>query len=675
MTVQLTKKQLSYYSFAFMTASLLLTQKSDVLASNTYFTDDFESNYDEWEIQRGNFDIIFDESNTLGHTSTSSEGRISRGDLTWTDYTVSADIKVVDFNGSNRAFLCGRYTDGNNFYGVSLSSKNGLELRKKVNGSSSVITQVSTEIQQNTWYNVKLEMQGSTLKVYLNDELLIEATDDSLTTGAVGLVASKVKVNYDNVLVTDFDNTVTPDPLPTPDPSPMPDPTPDPEPTPDPTPEVTPEVNQSQYSVQGFANGTTGGAEIDETSPYYIKVTNAKELGEALAKKAPTKVIEIMNDIDLGWNVIGANAQVAPFTSHNSALTHPILKETGVSKITVDGFDGLTIFSKNGAKLTHGALIFKRSNNIVIRNIEFDELWEWDESTKGKYDKNDWDYITLEQSSNIWIDHCTFGKAYDGIIDSKKGTTGLTISWSKFLPGSGEFYDAMFNEMEANKSAYPMYNFLHSQNLNQETIMAVAAPQKKTHLIGATEMAADNNDLEITMHHNYYLDSQDRLPRLRGGNAHVYNIVMDSRHAYTASTLIPSSVATAITNKGYSFNVTSNGAISTEGGAVLVENSTILGIKYPLRNNQKSASNTAYTGKILALDTIYSYKDISYRGNSIDANSPLAPEPATSIDFSWNGFTDLPYTYILDDPSTLETSLKNNVGSGIIDLDWTKTIY
>ena len=87
-----------------------------------------------------------------------------------------------------------------------------------------------------------------------------------------------------------------------------------------------------------------------------------------------------MNDIDLGWNVIGPSAQVAPFTSHNTALTHPILKETGVSKIMIDGFDGLTIFSKNGAKLTHGALIFKRSNNIVIRNIEFDELWEWDES-------------------------------------------------------------------------------------------------------------------------------------------------------------------------------------------------------------------------------------------------------------------------------------------------------
>ena len=658
-----------------MTASLLLTQKSDVLASNIYFSEDFESNYDQWEIQRGSFNIILDETNTIGHTSTNSEGRIMRGDLSWTDYSISADMKVLDFNGSNRAFLCGRYTDGNNFYGVSLSSKNGLELRKKVNGASSVIAQVSTEIQQNTWYNVTLEMQGSILKVYLNGKLMIEATDDSLTAGAVGLVASKVQVNYDNILVTDVDNTVTPDSTPNPDPCPMPQPTPEPEPTKDPTPEVKPEASQSKYSVAGFAEGVTGGGELDETSPYYIKVTNAKELGEALTKKALTKVIEIMNDIDLGWNVIGSSAQVAPFTPHNTALTHPILKETGVSKIMIDGFDGLTIFSKNGAKLPHGALIFKRSNNIVIRNIEFDELWEWDESTKGKYDKNDWDYITLEQSSNIWIDHCTFGKAYDGVVDSKKGTTGLTISYSKFLPGRGEFYEAMFKAMEANQSAYPMYQFLRSQNLSQETIMAVAAPQKKTHLIGATEMANDNKDLEITMHHNYYLDSQDRLPRLRGGNAHVYNIVMDSQNAYKASTLIPSSVAKAITNKGYSFNVTSNGAISTEGGAVLVENSAILGIKYPLRNNQKSASNSSYTGKILALDTIYEYKDISYRGNSTDPNSPLSPEPATILKFSWNGFNELPYNYTLDDIQNLLSTLKETVGSGIIDLNWMKTIY
>ena len=61
------------------------------------------------------------------------EAIATRGDKSWSDYTVKADIKVENFNGSNRAMLCGRYTDQNNYYAVSLSSKNGgiVELRKK----------------------------------------------------------------------------------------------------------------------------------------------------------------------------------------------------------------------------------------------------------------------------------------------------------------------------------------------------------------------------------------------------------------------------------------------------------------------------------------------------------------------------------------------------------------
>jgi pectate lyase len=436
-----------------------------------------------------------------------------------------------------------------------------------------------------------------------------------------------------------------------------------------------PETNSSQYSVQGFATGVTGGGELDESSPYYVKVTNAKELGTALTRNAATKVVEIMNDIDLGWNMIGSSAQTSPFTEHTTALTHPTLKQTGVSKLTIDGFDGLTIFSKNGAKLTHGALVFKRCSNVMIRNLEFDELWEWDEYTKGDYDRNDWDFITLEQISGIWIDHCTFGKAYDGVVDSKKGTNGLTISWSKFLPGEGKFYDAIFDEMELNKDDYPMYKLLRDSAVSKDTIKTIAAPQKKTHLVGANELATDNNDLEITLHHNYYLNSQDRLPRLRGGNAHNYNNVMDSRGAYEASKLLPSSVESSLSSKGYNFHIVSNGSLSTEGGALLVEKSVMLGIQYPLRNNQKSASNATYTGKIKAVDTIYEYGNTTYRGNSTDNNSPLVPVPAKIIDFSWNGFSNLPYSYQLDDPSTLQNLLQQMTGAGVVSMNWLKATY
>ena len=147
------------------------------------------------------------------------------------------------------------------------------------------------------------------------------------------------------------------------------------------------------------------------------------------------KVVEIMNDLDLGWNEIPAAAQVMPFVANNPAQTHPVLMTTGVSKIYIDGFNGLTIFSANGAKIKHASLDVKYSSNLIIRNLEFDELWEWDEATKGNYDKNDWDYLTIEgASTKVWVDHCTFHKAYDGVLDVKKGSNGVTVSWSSFIP-------------------------------------------------------------------------------------------------------------------------------------------------------------------------------------------------------------------------------------------------
>ena len=52
-------------------------------------------------------------------------------------------------------------------------------------------------------------------------------------------------------------------------------------------------------------------------------------------------------------------------------------------------------------------------------------MWEWDEATKGQYDKNDWDFIDLGNSgtvSNIWVDHCTF----TGNIDNQELQVKIT---------------------------------------------------------------------------------------------------------------------------------------------------------------------------------------------------------------------------------------------------------
>ncbi len=432
---------------------------------------------------------------------------------------------------------------------------------------------------------------------------------------------------------------------------------------------AVPGIGSVLNSVSGFAaaGGTTGGGVISESSPLYRKVTNATELGLALKRNSGVKVVEIMNDLSLGWNEIEAAARTAPIREHNAASTHPVLLQTGVSKIEIDGFNGLTIFSRNGAAVKHAALVIKRSSNVVIRNLEFDELWEWDEQSKGDYDKNDWDYITLEETHNVWIDHSTFRKAYDGVVDVKKGSSGVTVSWSLFTGddlGPNSWLMRQMDALEANRSAYPMYNELRNLGLSKADIAAVSAGQKKGHLIGANELRAENNGHTVTLHHNYYKDMMDRMPRLRGGNVHVYNVVMDSADANAASQRISAAQKTAIESKGYKFGVTSNGAISTENGAVLLENSHIIDVLYPLRNNQKNASQAAYTGKIKALNTIYSMNGVVFKGGSETPGSPLSPVPAAAPAFSWNGFSALPYSYSPDAPEALTGKLLAGNGAG-----------
>ncbi len=147
---------------------------------------------------------------------------------------------------------------------------------------------------------------------------------------------------------------------------------------------------------------------------------------------------------------------------------------------------------------------------------------------------------------------------------------------------------------------------------------------------------------------------------------------MDSSGARAASKKITASMASAISGKGYNFKINGNGAISTEGGAVLVEKCQIIDVPSPVRNNQTDPEDADYTGKIRAIDTMYSLDSSSFRGGSDTSGSPLAPVPAPVISFSWNGFSALPYSYSAEDPATLRSRLNAADGAGAGKLFWSK---
>lgn len=460
----------------------------------------------------------------------------------------------------------------------------------------------------------------------------------------------------------------------------------------------------SAYNLTGFGQNTIGGGVIPDTSPAYAKVTNALQLANAVLafnKTGSIKVIEIMNDLDLGWNEIGSAVQTlgsSPFTAAAAPQLHPRLLVTGVSKMDIKYKNGgLTIFSANGATIRHCTFNIKSTHDIIVRNLKFDEMWEWDEATKGQYDKNDWDFIDLANGGdvyNVWIDHCTFTKSYDGIVDMKAGSTGVTLSWCKYIGDDGatnpnSFVWQQINSLESNKTSYAFYNFLRSNGFSTTNIVQIIQGHDKTHLMGSNDKDSNNVNLWATFHHLWMHNCWDRaVPRLRAGNVHDYNNYVDDTDALAAKRLRDFIVTTVVNlNKSssnamkntYSFNPPLNGSISTEGGAVLVEKCVYIDCLYPLRNNQTAPSDPTYTGKILGSDMIYQMDSTTVRGNSTDPGSPLGPFQATIIPFSWNPASgapggQLPYTYTPDDPSQLQnivTSPTAGAGAGV--LTWAKT--
>ncbi|GAA4978770.1 pectinesterase family protein [Kineococcus glutinatus] len=108
-------------------------------------------------------------------------------------------------------------------------------------------------------------------------------------------------------------------------------------------------------------------------------------------------------------------------------------------RITVDPFgsmirvgDDKTIAGVGDqAEIVGGGLFLDGSSNVVVRNLRFRDSYvpgDWD----GKSADNDNDGIRLDGASNVWIDHNEFTRLGDGLVDVRKDSTAVTLSWNVF---------------------------------------------------------------------------------------------------------------------------------------------------------------------------------------------------------------------------------------------------
>lgn len=319
------------------------------------------------------------------------------------------------------------------------------------------------------------------------------------------------------------------------------------------------EYNTSFLSVTGYAKGHVNDRSEYVGTDKYRTVSNELEFFQALkdAQDDKVKVIEITEDLNLGYNELSPEAKELGFASAYAApgvyyaetpvYTNLLLEQSGVSKIDVTNIDGLTIFSQKGNTINHATFKLQSScNDIIIRNLKFDDMWQWDDT--GNYKAAGWAFIKVNGATNVWLDHCSFTIAADGNVDLENGASGVTISWCKFgeettrtpsnnspIYRSVSYMEMLYqNEKVATQGKYWRFR---NGNATVSDIMAYSAYHSKCTLVGSgdkdykdDEVTGDKNGnhrLRITLAYNKYTNIGTRIPLLRQGSGHVFNCFVD----------------------------------------------------------------------------------------------------------------------------------------------------
>ncbi|CAH0045296.1 unnamed protein product [Clonostachys solani] len=223
---------------------------------------------------------------------------------------------------------------------------------------------------------------------------------------------------------------------------------------------------------------------------------------------------------------------------------------SGAAKVSVTS--DKTIIGKSGSSLTGVGLTINGQKNVIVRNLKISKVL-------ADYG----DCITIQESTNVWVDHVDLSgdrdvdkDQYDGLVDLSHAADYVTIS----------------------------YTYFHDHS--------------KGSLVGHSDKnsAEDTGHLRVTYANNYFYNVRSRGPLLRFGTAHVYNQYYNTMDTglntrMNAQALIQSSVFENVGKKAI-FSESS----SEVGYAVAID--VVLG---------GESANTAPAGTLSAGSFPYSY--------------------------------------------------------------------
>ncbi|MBI2595940.1 DUF1080 domain-containing protein [Candidatus Daviesbacteria bacterium] len=197
--------------------SFLLVPPNLVFADTTdgplLFSDNFnDGNFNGWTVAAGVWSVNGGNliSNVSGKTNIFSE--INTGSSEWDNYRIEIDVN--NYSGVDEGIEFRRA--GGNAYAFNLRHGTGayntpeVKFWKSENGHGALVKSTrSQQLLNNVWYHIKIEVIGENIKLWINNNLVINYTDagTNLKKGGIGLQSwtgdlGKIYVKFDNVKIT-----------------------------------------------------------------------------------------------------------------------------------------------------------------------------------------------------------------------------------------------------------------------------------------------------------------------------------------------------------------------------------------------------------------------------------------------------------------------------------------
>ena len=169
------------------------------------WSDDFEDGDDEgWTATSGSW--VVEGGGYRQSDPTLDRAMALKGNAEAGDFTVEVDVRLAGGSGQ-MAMIVFRAPDDRNRYEFVLRGRgeNDVRLARVVNGNWRMLVDhdLPFTVVLDTVYHLKAEINGSTIKLYLNDDLVIQQDDTLLARGQVGLATYRTDAFFDNFIFID----------------------------------------------------------------------------------------------------------------------------------------------------------------------------------------------------------------------------------------------------------------------------------------------------------------------------------------------------------------------------------------------------------------------------------------------------------------------------------------